>query len=266
MRSAINAIRKARNGDDDPILIPEFRGDAGGHGAAEHPRELAQRYLNDGFSGGEKKRVEILQMAMLKPRIAVLDETDSGLDIDALRIVAGGVREARRPRDGCARDHALPADPQLHRARLRPCVRRRKIVAEAAPSLRIHWRRKVRGIHARAGGGLDGSNGERDPGRRRDRQRLQVRLSQSRRSEDYFFKSGRGLSRELVAAISEHKNEPQWMRDYRLKSLEYFLARPLPDWGGDVSEIDFDNIFYYIRPTEKQAKSWEDLPPDIKNT
>ena len=61
--------------------------------------------------------------------------------------------------------------------------------------------------------------------------------------EDYFFKSGRGLSRELVAAISEHKNEPQWMRDYRLKSLEYFLARPLPDWGGDVSEIDFDNIF-----------------------
>jgi Fe-S cluster assembly ATP-binding protein len=56
------------------------------------PRELASRYLNDGFSGGEKKRVEILQMAMLKPRIAVLDETDSGLDIDALRIVAGGVQ------------------------------------------------------------------------------------------------------------------------------------------------------------------------------
>ena len=62
--------------------------------AMEHlkvPRELAQRYLNDGFSGGEKKRVEILQMAMLRPRIAILDETDSGLDIDALRIVAEGV-------------------------------------------------------------------------------------------------------------------------------------------------------------------------------
>ena len=57
------------------------------------PRELAQRYLNDGFSGGEKKRVEILQMAMLKPRIAVLDETDSGLDIDALKTVANGVSE-----------------------------------------------------------------------------------------------------------------------------------------------------------------------------
>ena len=60
-------------------------------------RELASRYLNDGFSGGEKKRVEILQMAMLKPRIAVLDETDSGLDIDALKIVAGGVKDLVGP-------------------------------------------------------------------------------------------------------------------------------------------------------------------------
>jgi Fe-S cluster assembly protein SufB len=85
-------------------------------------------------------------------------------------------------------------------------------------------------------------------------------------AEDYFFKSGRGLSPELVAAISEHKNEPDWMRKFRLKSLEYFMARPLPTWGGDVTGIDFDNIFYYIRPTEKQAKSWEDLPADIKDT
>src|SRR5256885_5154986 len=84
--------------------------------------------------------------------------------------------------------------------------------------------------------------------------------------EDYFFKSGRGLSPELVAAISEHKNEPEWMRKFRLKSLEYFRARPLPEWGGDLSEIDFENIFYYIRPTEKQANSWEDLPADIKDT
>ena len=93
LRSAINATRKARNGgQEDPIPIPEFRTEL--LAAMERlkvPRELAQRYLNDGFSGGEKKRVEILQMAMLKPRIAILDETDSGLDIDALRIVAEGV-------------------------------------------------------------------------------------------------------------------------------------------------------------------------------
>src|SRR6266508_2445404 len=68
-------------------------------------------------------------------------------------------------------------------------------------------------------------------------------------TEDYFFKSGRGVSHELVDAISSHKNEPDWMRKFRHKSLEYFLARPLPEWGGDLSGIDFDNIFYYIKDT-----------------
>ena len=84
--------------------------------------------------------------------------------------------------------------------------------------------------------------------------------------EDYFFKSCRGLTKEVVEAISEHKSEPDWMRKFRLKSLEYFQRRPLPTWGGDVSGIDFDSIHYYIRPTEKQAKSWDDLPPDIRDT
>ena len=84
--------------------------------------------------------------------------------------------------------------------------------------------------------------------------------------EDYFFKSGRGLSPELVAAISEHKGEPEWMRKFRLKSLDYFNARPMPSWGADLSGIDFENIYYYIKPTENQADSWEDLPPDIKDT
>jgi Fe-S cluster assembly ATP-binding protein len=95
LRSAINAIRKARNdGEDDPVKIKDFRQDMlAAMEKLKVPRELAQRYLNDGFSGGEKKRVEILQMAMLKPRMAVLDETDSGLDIDALKTVAQGVSE-----------------------------------------------------------------------------------------------------------------------------------------------------------------------------
>src|SRR5881275_3716511 len=85
-------------------------------------------------------------------------------------------------------------------------------------------------------------------------------------TEDYFFKSGRGLSHELVDAISSHKNEPDWMRKSRHRSLDYFNARPLPTWGGDLTTIDFDNIYYYIRPTEKQANSWEELPADIKDT
>jgi Fe-S cluster assembly ATP-binding protein len=102
LRSAVNALRKARaGGKDDPVPIPEFRKEL--MGAMEQlkiSRDLASRYVNDGFSGGEKKRVEILQMAMLKPRIAVLDETDSGLDIDALRIVADGVNSLVGPQMG----------------------------------------------------------------------------------------------------------------------------------------------------------------------
>ena len=102
LRSAINANRKAASGgEEDPVPIPEFRTNL--LAAMEElrvPRELASRYLNDGFSGGEKKRVEILQMAMLKPKIAVLDETDSGLDIDALRVVADGVNAMLNPNLG----------------------------------------------------------------------------------------------------------------------------------------------------------------------
>jgi Fe-S cluster assembly ATP-binding protein len=102
LRSAINAVRKARNGGlEDPISVKEFRQELLAQmDRLKVSRELASRYLNEGFSGGEKKRVEILQMAMLKPRIAVLDETDSGLDIDALKVVAAGVQELVSPEMG----------------------------------------------------------------------------------------------------------------------------------------------------------------------
>src|SRR5439155_25987199 len=99
-----NAIRKARaGGQDDPVPIPEFRKELLAQmDRLKVSRELASRYLNDGFSGGEKKRVEILQLAMLKPRIAVLDETDSGLDIDGVRIVGGGGRGLVGPEVGAS--------------------------------------------------------------------------------------------------------------------------------------------------------------------
>jgi Fe-S cluster assembly ATP-binding protein len=99
LRQANNATRKARNdGVEDPMPVPEFRKALLAQmDRLKVSRELASRYLNDGFSGGEKKRVEILQMAMLRPKIAVLDETDSGLDIDALKVVAGGVKELVGP-------------------------------------------------------------------------------------------------------------------------------------------------------------------------
>jgi Fe-S cluster assembly protein SufB len=87
-----------------------------------------------------------------------------------------------------------------------------------------------------------------------------------RDEEDYVFKSGRGLTRATVEEISTMKDEPDWMRDFRLKALEHFQKRPMPNWGADLSGIDFDDIFYYIRPAEKQGKTWEEVPEYIKNT
>jgi Fe-S cluster assembly protein SufB len=84
--------------------------------------------------------------------------------------------------------------------------------------------------------------------------------------EDYFFKSKRGLDRETVLEISRMKGEPEWMLEFRLKAYDHFLKRPMPNWGGDLSGIDFDDIFYYIRPSEKQGKTWDEVPEYIKNT
>jgi Fe-S cluster assembly ATP-binding protein len=99
IRMAVNAHRKGGpDGADNPVRIPEFRKQLmEAMEMLEIDKSMASRSLNDGFSGGEKKRSEILQMAMLKPRLAILDETDSGLDIDALRIVSGGINALMGP-------------------------------------------------------------------------------------------------------------------------------------------------------------------------
>ncbi|HEX6352871.1 MAG TPA: Fe-S cluster assembly protein SufB [Actinophytocola sp.] len=80
------------------------------------------------------------------------------------------------------------------------------------------------------------------------------------------FEPKRGLSARVVEEISALKDEPEWMRKYRLKALKHFDNRPMPWWGADLSDIDFENIYYFIRSTEKQAQNWEDLPDDIKGT
>jgi Fe-S cluster assembly protein SufB len=76
----------------------------------------------------------------------------------------------------------------------------------------------------------------------------------------------RGLNAEVVLDISNKKSEPKWMEELRLKGLDLFIKKPMPNWGGDLSGIDFDNIKYFVRSTEKQATSWEELPEDIRNT
>ncbi len=85
-------------------------------------------------------------------------------------------------------------------------------------------------------------------------------------AEDYVFKAEKGLDTDLIRYISASKNEPEWMLENRLKAYEHFLERPMPEWGADLSGIDFDDIYYYIKPSERQGDDWEDIPPYIKDT
>ncbi|HRF49111.1 MAG TPA: Fe-S cluster assembly protein SufB [Anaerolineales bacterium] len=84
--------------------------------------------------------------------------------------------------------------------------------------------------------------------------------------EKPVFKSRRGLDREIVTQISQLKGEPQWMTDFRLRALEIFQKKPMPQWGGDLNQIDFDNIFYYLKPSDDSVKSWDEVPDDVKRT
>jgi len=84
--------------------------------------------------------------------------------------------------------------------------------------------------------------------------------------EDYVYKPRRGLDENLIKEISWMKGEPDWMRDFRLRSYEIFKRKPMPNWGGDMSQIFFDDIFYYIKPTDHQVDAWEELPDSVKDT
>jgi Fe-S cluster assembly protein SufB len=80
------------------------------------------------------------------------------------------------------------------------------------------------------------------------------------------FKTRKGLDEEVVKAISEHKSEPEWMRQFRLRALAAFRKKPMPSWGADLSALDFENLYYYAKPTEQQRSSWEEVPAEIKQT
>jgi Fe-S cluster assembly protein SufB len=82
----------------------------------------------------------------------------------------------------------------------------------------------------------------------------------------YAYKAPKGLSREVVESISEYKDEPEWMREFRLKALEHFMQRPTPTWGGNLAQIDWDDIHYFVRASEKSSRDWDDVPEDIKKT
>ena len=82
----------------------------------------------------------------------------------------------------------------------------------------------------------------------------------------YAFKSRKGLDHEIVEQISRMKDEPEWMREFRHKSLDIFFSRPMPNWGGDLDQINFQDIYYYMKASDKQERSWDDVPDDIRKT
>lgn len=84
--------------------------------------------------------------------------------------------------------------------------------------------------------------------------------------EVHVFKSRKGLNEDIVRQISSMKGEPKWMLDFRLKALKHFMKRPTPTWGPDLSSLDLDEIYYYVKPTDQEGKSWDDIPDSIKNT
>jgi Fe-S cluster assembly protein SufB len=85
-------------------------------------------------------------------------------------------------------------------------------------------------------------------------------------TDDYVYLSKKGLSKETVEEISRLKDEPNWMKEFRLRSYDVFMSKPMPNWGGDTSKIDFQNIYYYAKASEKQSKSWDDVPESVRNT
>ena len=84
--------------------------------------------------------------------------------------------------------------------------------------------------------------------------------------DKYVFHSRKGLDAEIVAQISEMKNEPEWMREFRLSSLETFFQKPMPNWGGNLGELNFQDIYYYVKAARGEEKSWDDVPEDIRRT
>ena len=186
--------------------------------ALDWDESIIERNLNEGFSGGEKKRSEILQMLVLEPRYAILDETDSGLDIDALR--SRGARGERRPRTGlrCPLDHPLPAASQPHRARpgSRDCgwPSHHRGLQGAGGSTSI--RRATTGF---ATGSVPESNRKELPWRTSpkatptptsSREWSTERQYDFQLPENYFFKSEKGLTKRVVEQISYYKGEPEW--------------------------------------------------------
>ncbi len=306
LRHAVTNVRTPdRKEGEDLIPMREFRKELRATmDELGMDQDFARRYLNEGFSGGEKKRAEVLQLSLLKPAFAILDETDSGLDIDAVRLVSEGVnrvveRVARgfwsspttnafspiSNRASCisfsaagSSNRAVPSWSRSSSAKattgfarsIQRRPRTKKSSNKSRPSSHANFEQTAGGSRPNAT-----NHDTFHTGRIRMSTDLSTQVQGIKDdykygfhdSEDnYSFKSGKGLTRSIVEQISEMKSEPSWMREFRLKALDVFEKKPMPIWGGDLSSLNFDDIHYYMKAADRQGKTWDDVPADIKNT
>ena len=213
-------------------------------------RSFTSRSVNEGFSGGEKKRTEILQMAMLEPKYAVLDETDSGLDIDALKTVAHGVNSLRGPDLGILLithyqrllNYIVPDHVHVMVAG--------RIVRSGRKELALEL--EERGYDWARDGAANqhlGNNGEQST-MKTETSAVDI----DRNNGDFSYPeahardAGAGLSESTIHYISDVKEDPDWVREFRLRGLKTFLEKPMPThWASkDLEAIDFDKIRYYL--------------------
>ena len=212
LRTALEAVREARG--EPKLAIRDFNKLMEAKALEmEFDPDLMKRNVNEGFSGGEKKRNEILQLSVLDPKLALLDETDSGLDIDALKVVSEGVNRFRGPEQGDRPRHPLPAHTELHHARLR-----------SRPDRRTH--RPVRRTRAGPGTGVARL---RVAARRRSRRRrrpaareLQIggapAMTQAPAAYNRYMADFETIDREVAS-------QPTWLRERRRDAIAHFRPR-----------------------------------------
>ena len=228
----------------------------------------AERSLNVGFSGGEKKKAEILQLMMLKPSLAILDETDSGLDVDAVRLVSKGVEEYQKDHNGALLiiTHSTRILDALSVDYTHVLVNG-KIAANGDGSLveeiNVNGYERFEKWRMPENYMAEVNEAKREKSQVEDINRS---LYDFRYEEKDAYKVDAGLTPAIVEQISREKNDPDWMLELRLKSLEIYNKTGIPEWGPPIDELNMDDIITYVRPNTKMSAKWSEVPTDIKDT
>ena len=245
-----------------PVKVMKFRHEmAAQMEALNMDPSYADRYLNVGFSGGEKKKAEILQLLMLKPSLALLDETDSGLDVDAVKTVASGIKAYHNA------DNALIII--THNAKILEGLQVDYVhVLDDARIVRTGDGSLVNEIIEEGFTAL-----KEDEAKSRAFETEKTEIAEVDRSVydikdkvNAAFEVNSGLTAEIVEKISEEKHDPEWMREFRLKALDTYNRMSLPTWGPSLEGLDMSNIVTYVRPNTEMRGKWSEVPDDIKNT